>query len=608
MQSFYGGPQGQSFIISAIFPNRVALNTDLQKSAYSPVKLNEFVMISYGMQNLDKIVHQTYLNNVNDTNSTYYEKNQALDEKNYKNQYNGTLWQKIYISDLETDKQNKIFWYKNSPYNIAAVEGYDATTSEETDTIAVINEYGNEIVFNEGDSKYCYICISNLSGQTPKLDVKNTIIADPAINPNVAIDNSNINFPELQFTLPRAVKFHWIDQIELNDDNKAILTHKDEKVLSNLGDGDIVIDISNGKLYTINSLAKTTDKNGNKINDVQGEEENWNISCEIINGCEIDLVPEFEATIDDSLNTYTQATDKDGNSLWLDEAQTKPLYELTNPQITVTPSDFSPDEPKYLIDFKMPKAYTPVDKHIIGYGKDSSGKTIYMGKDNESEAFNLTTAIDPTDSSLSKYKFTATIPAPVSIEKVAQMKLEEAPQNGKNHDSNLTKYYRLTLNNGEEKHFYVNDGKGILKATVTDEGETFALQLHYNDEKKTVNTVKVNKLPGPKGDSFQVLDYYDIIDYRSESDEISDFYYVQDQINYTYPNCIIGLNDYTEKPYASVLINLIKPGNRIEQNILLGSYLGWAVKSQESYKWQISTIVGGDFGGSNTELNWTELN
>jgi hypothetical protein len=49
MNSFYDGLTGEHFKFSAIFPSRAALVEDLSSTTYSPVGLDEFVLISYGM-------------------------------------------------------------------------------------------------------------------------------------------------------------------------------------------------------------------------------------------------------------------------------------------------------------------------------------------------------------------------------------------------------------------------------------------------------------------------------------------------------------------------------------------------------------------------------
>ena len=51
MQSFYGGPAGQSFEIKQVFSSYYGPNgaqTDLNKGWSSPISVGEFVMVSYG--------------------------------------------------------------------------------------------------------------------------------------------------------------------------------------------------------------------------------------------------------------------------------------------------------------------------------------------------------------------------------------------------------------------------------------------------------------------------------------------------------------------------------------------------------------------------------
>jgi hypothetical protein len=52
MQSFYGGPAGQSFEIKKIFESYYGpdgARVDLDKGWASPISVGEFVMVSYGL-------------------------------------------------------------------------------------------------------------------------------------------------------------------------------------------------------------------------------------------------------------------------------------------------------------------------------------------------------------------------------------------------------------------------------------------------------------------------------------------------------------------------------------------------------------------------------
>ena len=75
--SFYGGPNGQSFRIKQVFNSKATLDADLNDGMASYVQPGEFAIISYGDPN----------------DSETYNYNRSLDEGS---DYNATLWQKEY--------------------------------------------------------------------------------------------------------------------------------------------------------------------------------------------------------------------------------------------------------------------------------------------------------------------------------------------------------------------------------------------------------------------------------------------------------------------------------------------------------------------------------
>lgn len=83
MQNFYGGPNGQSFEIKEIFTSKNGLTNslanDLSKGWTSPISVDEFVIVSYGMPNDEKF--DDYRN---------------IDILKEGKGYNSTLWQKCY--------------------------------------------------------------------------------------------------------------------------------------------------------------------------------------------------------------------------------------------------------------------------------------------------------------------------------------------------------------------------------------------------------------------------------------------------------------------------------------------------------------------------------
>lgn len=532
MQSFYGGPQGQSFKISAIFPNRVALAEDLKNTAYSPVKLNEFVMISYGMQNLDEKLKEVYKSE----NDTYYNENRQLDEEKYEQNYNATLWQKVYKEDLKEDEETKVFWYKNNKYAIAALE--EGNNSNQTEI---------------SELSYCYICISDLSGNTPEIGLKDTITLDPADAPQVDLDITNIDYPKFTFNLPRAVKFHWLDKTQLRiadiwDNSMAEILSED--ILNQIGIGDIIVNTENGKLYTVMEKPQGT---GSVI---------------FKNGCEIDLVPNFVCSLE-RIPGYNEFG-----------AENLTKVELTNDNFTGT-------NPEYSIDFTIPETITPAQEgHIISYdGFIPNGKT--------------SIDIQPKPNS-SEYILNMKIPQAVSINDIYEIGSQEGPE----HE------YLIVLNNGT-KSLQVKDGKSIqsieYKETKNENNKIYDIYtIQYNYGENT--EFQIERLKGEKGDSgqsLQVSGYLEIEDTRTEEDTIKeDWVFVKNYLNTNYPSGIINNINYKENPNYFILLNLYEEGETMLNPILTNSFLGW-FDTANSWWWVVN--FGSNNNSNATELEWIDL-
>lgn len=146
MQSFYGGPNGQSFEIKQVFSSYYGLNTnsaqnDLNKGWASPISVGEFVMISYG-----KPTDPDYLDN----------QKQDL-EKGEKKNLNSTLWQKV--------------------YDESAGEG----------------------------SGLSYKFITSCTGNTPQIKITTPAeVLDANQQPRVVTDLSNPDSPVISFALPQS--------------------------------------------------------------------------------------------------------------------------------------------------------------------------------------------------------------------------------------------------------------------------------------------------------------------------------------------------------------------------------------------------------------------
>lgn len=175
MNSFYGGQQGKSFKISAIFRSanerpsgdpRQSLTGDLNLGWNSPIGIGELVFISYGLPGV-----------ITSTSYDVYGYNKELDH-NLGHAYNGTIWQKIY---KEPDT------------------GHEIPQDELT---------GIEILWapNRDAEGFGYKLIASTTGTTPTLTVQTQELL-PEQSPDVVINNTDLDFPILTFKLPVMPEF-----------------------------------------------------------------------------------------------------------------------------------------------------------------------------------------------------------------------------------------------------------------------------------------------------------------------------------------------------------------------------------------------------------------
>lgn len=247
MNSFYGGLTGQHFKFSAIFPSRAALKEDLKQTMYSPIGLDEFVLVSYGIQNLTPYPggESDTVSYIVDTIEAYpegkpikqetiielnnYYDNRTKDIDNYGRSFNSTLWQKVYKSDLTPDKENRnIVWYKNNYITISDIEN-----GENNYIIAEIKD--DNIKEIEQTLDYCYICLGSFTGTMPVIEVISESLA-PANEPIVSINNTNIDKPIVTFGLPEAVEFFW---------NVEVIDGHLDKLPTGIKNGDYIISTEN---------------------------------------------------------------------------------------------------------------------------------------------------------------------------------------------------------------------------------------------------------------------------------------------------------------------------------------------------------------------------
>lgn len=171
MQSFYGGPAGQSFEIKKIFESYYGpdgAQVDLDKGWASPISVGEFVMVSYGLPS-----DATYMTRMN------YD----LKAGNKQN-LNSTLWQKV--------------------YDESAGEG----------------------------SGLSYKLISSCTGNTPKISItKPAIVLHANEQPDIETDLSNQDMPVIQFKLPRAQVLSMPQEATvLNADEKPSVVYNDDDI------------------------------------------------------------------------------------------------------------------------------------------------------------------------------------------------------------------------------------------------------------------------------------------------------------------------------------------------------------------------------------------
>lgn len=194
--SFYGGPSGQSFTIRKIFTSRY--NIAGEKTMAHDLARGWTSNVSVG----EFVMIKYGL-----PGSEEYDTNRNIDITVDGKAYNATLWQKV----------------------------YDETTG---------NANGLD-----------YILIASLAGNTPKIQVTDTIVLDPLENPDVEIDIENPDFPELTFSLPRAVKFWYGDRLGKKKDGTYIDSSEEYK---DCGIGDYYINRATGFIYLVTNKVDNT--------------------------------------------------------------------------------------------------------------------------------------------------------------------------------------------------------------------------------------------------------------------------------------------------------------------------------------------------------------
>lgn len=183
MQSFYGGPAGQSFEIKQIFSSYYGPNgaqEDLTKGWASSISVGEFIMVSYGK-----------------TGDTEYWTNYNYDiDSGDKKNLNSTLWQKAYDESAGT----------NSGLTYKFITSCIGNTPKITVTLPARVLNANEEPKIETDlSNPDLPIISFELPQSQVLSVRQpTSVLNADEEPSVEYDDDDINRPTLHFNIPQS--------------------------------------------------------------------------------------------------------------------------------------------------------------------------------------------------------------------------------------------------------------------------------------------------------------------------------------------------------------------------------------------------------------------
>lgn len=183
MQSFYGGPAGQSFEIKQVFSSYYGPNgaqEDLTKGWASSISVGEFIMVSYGK-----------------TGDTEYWTNYNYDiDSGDKKNLNSTLWQKAYDESAGT----------NSGLTYKFITSCIGNTPKITVTLPARVLNANEEPKIETDlSNPDLPIISFELPQSQVLSVRQpTSVLNANEEPSVEYDDDDINRPILHFNIPQS--------------------------------------------------------------------------------------------------------------------------------------------------------------------------------------------------------------------------------------------------------------------------------------------------------------------------------------------------------------------------------------------------------------------
>ena len=394
MFSFYGGQPGQSFKVTAIFPNRVALSEDLKQGMFSPVGLNEYVYINYGTQNEKASLNWTEENGETiEVNAYNY--NRLTDNNKYEGKsYNGTLWQKIIENNLEQEESSTddaLGKYKYYKYG----DTLQFITEIEPSSTEIISDNGEQETSN---SEYKYICVGSFTGTTPIFGI-NTITLAPAENPTVDIDSANIDNPNLSFYLPRAARFYFTGVYTEGQKNEdGSFTEPIYAQFKDPGEGQWEIDRNGDYVISTTDIKELTEEGSIiytqgsifKIKNYVKQEQDYYIYE--VEYQEMDIVPGFNSTISikNEIDTYKDIKE---NILNVGTGTIEPGESINDYQISLNlPKPYLPGEvTAETLENSDDLAKVEINKNVSTYdlnfkiprGKPGKGTQILSAKELE---------------------------------------------------------------------------------------------------------------------------------------------------------------------------------------------------------------------------------
>lgn len=233
MNPFYGGPNGQSFYIKAIFSSKNgiadSIRYDLSLGWTSPIGEGEFVVVAYGLPG-------------DSTYEIYKQIDMDAEGKNF----NSTLWQKCY----DETKGNANGWYYKL---VAAMAGHTPRFSIDK-PIKILNANEDpKVDIDVSDPDYPILFFELPQSQV--MQDPSAEIVGPTILPSVVLNQDDINSPKLEFKLPRATKFYWGD---LLGERTAINYTLTDSSFAEYKVGDYYVNMRTGFIYLVTDVKDTT--------------------------------------------------------------------------------------------------------------------------------------------------------------------------------------------------------------------------------------------------------------------------------------------------------------------------------------------------------------